>query len=121
MARYKDTQKAQDLLLSINLSEQIIPGTFEYTVNHLIDKKLDLSIFDRKYNNDYTGAPAMEPRILLKIIIYCYQMGIISSRKIAMPKPHDSKGIGGRHGLSALRRLRQLRWRRRVGLPLNVV
>ena len=29
------------------------------------------------------GAAAIEPRILFKIIIYCYQMGIISSRKIA--------------------------------------
>jgi len=83
MARYKDTQKAQGLLLPVNLSEQIIPGTFEHTLNHLIDKKLDLSIFDRKYNNDYAGAPAIEPKILLKIIIYCYQMGVISPRKIA--------------------------------------
>ena len=83
MARYKETEKAQGLFLNVNLYEQIIPGTFEYTLNFLIDKKLDLSIFDRKYNNDYTGAPAIQPKILLKIIIYCYQMGIISSRKIA--------------------------------------
>ena len=44
---------------------------------------MDLSIFDRNYNNDYTGAAAIEPRILLKIILYCYSMGIISSRKIS--------------------------------------
>jgi hypothetical protein len=55
MAHYKDTKKAQGLLLPVNLSEQLIPGTYEYTLNHLIDKKLDLKIFDRKYTNDYTG------------------------------------------------------------------
>jgi transposase len=65
------------------LSEQLVPGTFEHTLNKLIDKKLDLSIFDNKYNNDETGAAAIQPGILLKIILYCYSLGIISSRKIA--------------------------------------
>jgi len=83
MAHYKETEKGQGLFLTINLSEQLIPGTYEYTLTRLIDNKLDLSIFDRKYNNDYNGAAAIEPRILLKIILYCYSLGVISSRKIA--------------------------------------
>ena len=83
MARYKDTEKAQGLLLSVNLSDQIVKGTFESTLARLIDRELDLSIFDRKYHNDYTGAKAISPKILLKIIIYCYSIGIISSRDIA--------------------------------------
>jgi len=83
MARYKETEKGQGLFLTVNLSEQLVPGTYEHTLNYVIDNKLDLSIFDRKYHNDYTGAPAIEPRILLKIILYCYSIGVISSRKIA--------------------------------------
>src|SRR5215469_8902312 len=83
MARYKNTDYAQGLIIPVNLSEQIIKGTYEYTLKMLIDEKLDLSIFDRRYINDETGAPAIEPRILLKIILYCYNMGVISSRKIA--------------------------------------
>jgi transposase len=83
MARYKETEKGQGLLLPVILSEQLLPGTFEYTLNHLVDNKLNLSIFDGKYNNDITGAKAIEPGILLKIILYCYSQGIISSRKIA--------------------------------------
>ena len=71
MAHYKETERGQGLFLTINLAEQLIPGTFEYTLNRLIDNRLDLSIFDRKYNNDYTGAAAIEPRLLLKIILYC--------------------------------------------------
>jgi transposase len=82
MAHYRQTERGQGLFITVNLSEQIVPGTYEYTLTRLIDNKLDLSIFDRKYNNDYTGAAAIEPRILLKIILYCYSMGIISSRKI---------------------------------------
>jgi len=83
MAHYKNTEKDQGLFLTVNLSEQLVPGTYEYTLTRLIDNKMDLSIFDRNYNNDYTGAAAIEPRILLKTILYCYSMGIISSRKIA--------------------------------------
>jgi len=65
-----------------NLKNQIIPGTFEYTLNHVIDN-LDLSDFAEKFNNDETGAPAYDPAILLKVILFAYSRGIISSRKIA--------------------------------------
>jgi len=44
MARYKETEKGQGLFLTVNLNEQLVVGTFEYTLNHLIDKKPDLSI-----------------------------------------------------------------------------
>ena len=83
MARYKETEKAQGIMIPIYLDEQLINGTFEHMLNELIDTQMDLSIFDNKYNNDLTGAKAIEPRILLKIIIYCYSLGVISSRKIA--------------------------------------
>ena len=83
MARYKETARGQGLFLVVDLEKQLIPDTYEYTLKHLIDSNIDLSIFDGKYNNDDTGAKAIEPRILLKIILYCYSLGVISSRKIA--------------------------------------
>ena len=84
MAHYRETEKNQGLFLTVNLDKQIIPGTFEHTLIGLIDKKLDLSIFNRKYNNDFTGAAAINPKLLLKVILYCYSLGVISSRKIAL-------------------------------------
>ena len=48
MAHYKNTEKDQGLFLTVNLTEQIVPGTYEYTLTRLIDNKMDLSIFDRK-------------------------------------------------------------------------
>ena len=83
MAHYKETEKGQGLFLTINLSEQLVPGTYEYTLTRLIDNKLNLSIFDRNYNNDCTGVAAIEPRIILKIILYCYSLGVVSLKKIA--------------------------------------
>ena len=82
MARYKKVNYDQMELIPVSFDEQIIPGTFEHTLSFLIDQKLDLTIFENKYNNDKTGAPAYNPKILLKIILYCYSRGILSSRDI---------------------------------------
>jgi len=38
MARYKETEMEQGLIIPVNLYEQLIPGTYEYTLNDLIDK-----------------------------------------------------------------------------------
>jgi transposase len=82
MARYKEYCYEQTKLIPIAFSQQILPGTFEYTLNYLIDKEFDLSVFEKRYHNDETGAPAYDPAILLKIILYAYSRGITSSREI---------------------------------------
>jgi len=83
MAKYKKYSYDQARFIPIHFDKQIIPGTFEYTLSYLIDNEIDLSLFDSRYNNDETGAPAYDPSILLKIILYAYSRGIVSSRKIA--------------------------------------
>jgi len=70
-------------MVPIRLADQVQPGTFEYTVNYLVDNEIDLSVFESRYQNDETGAPAYDPAILLKIILFAYSRGIISSRRIA--------------------------------------
>ncbi|MBD3343983.1 MAG: hypothetical protein GF401_02855 [Chitinivibrionales bacterium] len=60
-----------------------------------------MSIFDDRYRNDETGAPAYDPRILLKIILFAYFKGVIYSRRIAqlcsenedMPVLRTSRGF----------------------------
>jgi len=66
--------------LSVNLKEQLLPGTFEYMLNDLIGKRIDVSMFDQNYRNDRTGAKAIPPRVLIKLIIYGYSKGVKSSR-----------------------------------------
>ena len=83
MPRFKEHDYTQGRFLSVDLGKQIQPGTFEYTVSHLIDHQIDLSVFDSKYRNDETGAPAFDPAVLLKIILVAYSRGMVSSRKIA--------------------------------------
>jgi len=83
MARYKEYDYSQGKFIPIYFDKQILPGTFEYTLHYLIDNEIDLSLFDERYRNDETGAPAYDPAILLKIILYAYSRGITSSREIA--------------------------------------
>ena len=49
--------------------------------DYLIDR-MDLSIYEQNYNNDEKGAAAYQPKVLLKAVLHCYSMGILSSRKI---------------------------------------
>lgn len=83
MAKYKPYSTSQGIFTPVHLSHQIQSGTFEYTLSHLIDNVLDLSVLDSRFKNDETGAPAYAPKILLKIVLFAYSRGIMSSRKIA--------------------------------------
>lgn len=83
MARYKEYDYSQGKFIPIHFDRQILPGIFEYTLHYLIDNEIDLSVFDLRYRNDETGAPAYDPAILLKVILYAYSRGITSSRDIA--------------------------------------
>lgn len=42
-------------------------GSFEHSLNEIVEEHLDLSIFDKRYANDETGRLAYDPRILLKV------------------------------------------------------
>ena len=83
MARYKTYDYAQMKMVAVSYERQILPGTFEHTLNGLIDHDIDLAPEASRYRNDETGAPAYDPAILLKVILYAYSRGVTSSRDIA--------------------------------------
>lgn len=72
----------QSSMVVINFLDQIQPGTFEHAIHHLIEHRLDLTVYYPKYKNDATGRHAYDPAILLKIILFAYSKGITSSREI---------------------------------------
>jgi transposase len=82
MPRFKEYSYEQTVMLPISFDRQILPGTFEHSVNYLVDQKLDLSIFHYRYKNEDGGRPAYDPAILLKIVLLAYSRGVTSSRKI---------------------------------------
>ncbi len=82
MARYKYYSYEQGQFISVQFEQQILPDTFEYALNYIVDNVMDMSIFSGRIKNDETGAPAYDPKIMLKIVFYAYARGIISSRDI---------------------------------------
>jgi transposase len=82
MARYKRIEMGVKLL-PVDLARQIVPGSFEHALCHLIDEgEVDLSGLEARLRNDESGAPAYHPGVLLKIVLLAYSRGIVGSRRI---------------------------------------
>jgi transposase len=81
MPRFKPYSYEQMLMIPVDLKSQLQPGTFEFALNEIVDE-MDLSIFDGRFHNDETGAPAYDPSVMLKIVLFAYSRGIFSSRDI---------------------------------------
>jgi len=59
----------------VDLARQLLPGTFEHALNHLLEHAVDLYAFDARCRNDATGAPAYPPALLLKVVLFAYLRG----------------------------------------------
>ncbi len=81
MARYKHIDTSPRCL-AVDLQRQLLSGSLEHALNHLLDHRIDLSGFDSKYCNNETGAAAYPPGMLLKVVLFAYSRGIVSSRAI---------------------------------------
>jgi len=82
MAKYKHYDYSQSLLIPVSLQEQLMPGTLEFAIHTLVERRMDMSVFDTRYQNDDTGRSAYDPKILLKVVLLAYSRGLISSRQI---------------------------------------
>ena len=82
MAKYKPYDYSQSLLIPVSLQEQLMPGTLEFAIHTLVEGRMDMSVFEDKYQNDETGRRAYDPKILLKVVLLAYSRGLISSRQI---------------------------------------
>jgi len=82
MARFKPYKYDQMVMVPISLQNQLEPGTFEHTINELVEHHIDLSVFEGRYQNDNSGARAIHPKLLLKVILLAYSRGMIGSRQI---------------------------------------
>ncbi|MBM3273210.1 IS1182 family transposase [Candidatus Kaiserbacteria bacterium] len=82
MARYKPYNYDQSRFVAIDYRRQILPGTFEYAIDRLINERVDMEVFEARYRNDTRGATAYDPGLVLKVILFGYSKGITSSRGI---------------------------------------
>ncbi|SFG37523.1 hypothetical protein [Neptunomonas qingdaonensis] len=70
MARYKHYDYQQTKMIPLRFTDQAQPGTFEYTLNHVVENELGLGVFKSRYRNDDNGAPACYPAVLPEIVLF---------------------------------------------------
>ena len=46
MARYKDYNYDQLMMVPVSLEDQLIPGTLEYAIHHVIEERINMVIWD---------------------------------------------------------------------------
>src|SRR5512136_2568103 len=82
MAKYRPYDYSQRVMIPISLEHQLVPGTLEFAIHPLVEDRMDISVFEDRYNNDETGRWAYDPKVLLKVVLFAYSRGLISSRKM---------------------------------------
>jgi len=71
----------QDLLLPASLREWLPDDHLSYFVSDVVDQ-LDLSAIESVYEEEDRGQPPYHPRMMTKILLYGYCVGVFSSRRI---------------------------------------
>src|SRR5512136_287900 len=82
MAKYKPYNYSQRVMIPVSLEDQLMVGTLEFAIHTLVEDRMDISVFENRYNNDETGRWAYDPKVLLKVVLFAYSRGLISSRKM---------------------------------------
>jgi transposase len=79
---YRAYNPNQDYLLPPSPKEWIPEGDLAHFISDTIEA-LDLREFHSRYREDGKGNVPYDPRMMLKVLVYSYSVGIFSSRKIA--------------------------------------
>src|SRR5260370_681867 len=78
---YKSYLPEQDLLLPPSLREWLPENHLVYCVSDVVDQ-LDLSAIEALYEEEDRGQPPYHARMMTKILVYGYCVGVFSSRRI---------------------------------------
>jgi len=78
---YRAYLPEQDLLLPPSLRDWLPEGHLAYYVSDVVDQ-LDLSAIQAVYEKEMRGQPPYDPRMMTKVLVYGYGVGVFSSRRI---------------------------------------
>jgi len=89
---YRPYLPEQDLLLPPSLRDWLPENHLAYFVSDLIDQ-LDLRAIEGYYEQEERGYPPYHPRMMTKVLVYGYCVGVFSSRKL---EKHLQEDVGFR-------------------------
>src|SRR5580692_4053526 len=78
---YRAYLPEQDLLLPPSLRDWLPENHLAHFVSDVVDQ-LDLSAIESVYEKEERGQPPYHPRMMTKILLYGYCVGVFSSRRI---------------------------------------
>jgi len=78
---YRPYFPEQDFLLPPSLREWLAEDHLSYFVSDLIDQ-LDLGAIEAHYEREERGYPPYHPRMMTKVLVYGYCVGVFSSRRL---------------------------------------
>ncbi len=55
MAKYKSYDYGQRVMIPVSLEEQLVPGALEFAIQTLVEDRMDLEVFEDRYQIDETG------------------------------------------------------------------
>jgi transposase len=85
---YRDYRPEQDFLLPPRLDQWLPENHLVYFVSDVVDQ-LDLSPMHAVYGEERRGQPPYDPRMMTKLLVYGYCVGVYSSRKIQQRLQED--------------------------------
>ena len=71
----------QMLLMPVALQEWLLEDHLAYFISDVVDH-LDLSAIMSRYEQEERGYPTYHPRMMVKVLVYAYCIGVPSSRKM---------------------------------------
>src|SRR6266853_1284222 len=85
---YRAYLPEQDLLLPPSLGQWLEEDHLVYFVSDVVDQ-LDLSAIHAVYEQEKRGQPPYDPRLMTKLLVYGYCIGVFSSRRIQQRLAED--------------------------------
>ena len=79
----------QTLLLPPDLNDWLPEDHIARFISDVVDDELDLTPFFEGYENQEGGNPAFHPALMLKLWLYGYCVGTVSSRRLARATYED--------------------------------
>ena len=85
---YLPYEPEQQLLLPAALQEWLPDDHLAYFISDVVDQ-LDMSKVTARYERERRGGPPYHPRMMVKVLLYGYCVGVASSRRIAQRLHED--------------------------------
>jgi len=86
--RYRTYSPDQGFLFPPSPRDWLPDDHLVHFVSDLVDE-MDLSEIDRYYDRELRGQPPYDPRMMTKVLVYAYCVGVYSSRRIAKRLQED--------------------------------